>query len=32
MLKYENTFDLGFRILLELYTPELYKVLEFMQW
>lgn len=32
MLKYENTFDLGFRILLELYTPELYKVIEFMQW
>ena len=32
MLKYEKTFDLGFRILLELYTPELYKVIEFMQW
>ena len=32
MLKLEKTFDLAFRIILEIYTPELYKVLDFMNW
>jgi hypothetical protein len=32
MLQNKKTFDLATRIVIELSTPELYKVQEFMHW